>query len=67
MRVMQALVRLQDTTAQIRVRAAFVLLAVFVVLAEKFGLEAILGAFLVAKMTLKLAGVNWDADATRRG
>jgi Kef-type K+ transport system membrane component KefB len=46
MRVMEALVRLQDTTAQIRVRAAFVLLAVFVVLAEKFGLEAILGAFL---------------------
>jgi Kef-type K+ transport system membrane component KefB len=46
MPVMQALVRLQDTTAQIRVRGAFVLLAVFVVLAEKFGLEAILGAFL---------------------
>jgi Kef-type K+ transport system membrane component KefB len=45
-RVMQTLVRLQDTTAQIRVRAAFVLLSVFVVLAEKFGLEAILGAFL---------------------
>lgn len=46
MRVMQALVRLQDTTAQIRVRGAVVLLSVFVVLAEKFGLEAILGAFL---------------------
>jgi Kef-type K+ transport system membrane component KefB len=46
MQVMQTLVRLQDTTAQIRVRGAFVLLAVFVVLAEKFGLEAILGAFL---------------------
>src|ERR671935_65921 len=46
MRVMQTLVRLQDTTAQIRVRGAFVLLAVFVVLASKFGLEAILGAFL---------------------
>jgi Kef-type K+ transport system membrane component KefB len=46
MRLMQALVRLQDTTAQIRVRGAFVLLAVFVVLAERFGLEAILGAFL---------------------
>jgi Kef-type K+ transport system membrane component KefB len=45
-RVMQTLVRLQDTTAQIRVRAAFVLLSIFVVLAEKFGLEAILGAFL---------------------
>src|SRR5919201_1742960 len=41
MRVMQALVRLQDTTAQIRVRGAFVLLAVFVVLASEFGLEAI--------------------------
>ncbi len=46
MRVMETLVRLQDTTAQIRVRGAFVLLAVFVVLASKFGLEAILGAFL---------------------
>jgi Kef-type K+ transport system membrane component KefB len=45
-RVRQTLVRLQDTTAQIRVRGAFVLLAVFVVLAERFGLEAILGAFL---------------------
>src|ERR671934_1529959 len=46
MRVMETLVRLQDTTAQIRVRGAFVLLAVFVVLASEFGLEAILGAFL---------------------
>jgi Kef-type K+ transport system membrane component KefB len=46
MRVMRTLVRLQDTTAQIRVRGAFVLLTVFVVLAERFGLEAILGAFL---------------------
>jgi Kef-type K+ transport system membrane component KefB len=46
MRLMQTLVRLQDTTAQIRVRGAFVLLAIFVVLASKFGLEAILGAFL---------------------
>ena len=46
MRVTVALVRLQDTTAQIRVRGAFVLLAVFVVLADRFGLEAILGAFL---------------------
>jgi Kef-type K+ transport system membrane component KefB len=46
MRLMRALVRLQDTTAQIRVRGAFVLLIVFVVLASKFGLEAILGAFL---------------------
>jgi Kef-type K+ transport system membrane component KefB len=46
LRVMETLVRLQDTTAQIRVRGAFVLLAAFVVLASKLGLEAILGAFL---------------------
>jgi Kef-type K+ transport system membrane component KefB len=53
MRVSQLLIRLQDTTAEIRVRGAFLLLAVFVVLASKFGLEAILGAFL-AGATLKL-------------
>jgi Kef-type K+ transport system membrane component KefB len=39
------LVRLQDTTAQIRVRAAFLLLIAFVAAAEAFGLEMILGAF----------------------
>jgi Kef-type K+ transport system membrane component KefB len=53
MRLSVALVRLQDTTAQIRVRGAFVLLALFVVLAEQFGLEAILGAFM-AGAVLKL-------------
>ena len=53
MRISAALVRLQDTTAQIRVRGAFLLLVVFVVLAEQFGLEAILGAFL-AGAVLKL-------------
>ncbi|HEV2979959.1 MAG TPA: cation:proton antiporter [Solirubrobacteraceae bacterium] len=37
--------RLQDTTAQIRVRGAFVLLIGFAALAEKVGLETILGAF----------------------
>jgi Kef-type K+ transport system membrane component KefB len=37
---------LQDTTAEIRIRASFLLLAVFVVFAERLGLEAILGAFL---------------------
>lgn len=40
------LTRLQDTTAEIRVRAAVVLLVAFVALAEAFGLESILGAFL---------------------
>lgn len=53
MRISETLLRLQDTTAEIRVRGAFLLLAVFVVLASKFGLEAILGAFL-AGATLKL-------------
>ena len=36
---------LQDTTAQIRVRAAFLLLIGFTALAESVGLETILGAF----------------------
>src|SRR6266699_3969726 len=53
MRVSQTLLRLQDATAEIRVRGAFLLLALFVVLASRFGLEAILGAFL-AGATLKL-------------
>src|SRR4051794_39091505 len=43
--VMKNLLRLQDTTAQIRVRGAVVLLIGFAALAEQFGLEAILGAF----------------------
>jgi Kef-type K+ transport system membrane component KefB len=37
--------RLQDTTAQIRVRAAFVLMIGFAALADSVGLETILGAF----------------------
>jgi Kef-type K+ transport system membrane component KefB len=53
MRISDTLLRLQDTTAEIRVRGAFLLLALFVVLASKLGLEAILGAFL-AGATLKL-------------
>ena len=42
----RALFRLQDTTAQIRVRGAFLLLVAFVALAERLGLEVILGAFM---------------------
>jgi Kef-type K+ transport system membrane component KefB len=38
--------RLQDTTAEIRVRAAVLLLVGFVALASRLGLETILGAFL---------------------
>lgn len=52
-RVRATLERLQDTTAQIRVRGAMILLIGFVVLAESFGLEAILGAFVAgAVLTL---------------
>jgi Kef-type K+ transport system membrane component KefB len=39
------LFRLQDTSAQIRVRGAFLVLLGFVALAGRFGLEAVLGAF----------------------
>jgi Kef-type K+ transport system membrane component KefB len=45
-RLGQVLVMLQDTTAEIRVRFAIVLLVGFVALASRFGLETILGAFL---------------------
>jgi Kef-type K+ transport system membrane component KefB len=40
------LLRLQDTTAQIRVRGAIVLLIGFAAIADKLGLESILGAFM---------------------
>jgi Kef-type K+ transport system membrane component KefB len=42
----RAVRRLQDTTAEIRVRGAVTLLVAFVALAQAFGLESILGAFL---------------------
>lgn len=50
MRLGEVLTRLQDTTAEIRVRAAVVLLVALVALAERFGLESILGAFLAGAM-----------------
>jgi Kef-type K+ transport system membrane component KefB len=48
-----ALLRLQDSSSQIRVRGAFLLLIGFVVLAQVFGLETILGAF-IAGAVLRL-------------
>ena len=45
MRIGGVLLRLQDSTAQIRVRGSMLLLIVLVVIAENFGLETILGAF----------------------
>jgi Kef-type K+ transport system membrane component KefB len=44
-RIRADLLRLQDTTAQIRVRAALVLFIGFAAIAEELGLEVILGAF----------------------
>jgi len=52
-RIAAALLRLQDSTAQIRVRGAFMLLVAFVALASVLGLETILGAF-VAGVILRL-------------
>jgi len=46
MRISENLIRLQDTTAQIRVRAAILLFIGFAAIAENLGLEAILGAFI---------------------
>jgi Kef-type K+ transport system membrane component KefB len=46
MRIRADLLRLQDTTAQIRVRAAIVLFVGFAAVAETLGLEVILGAFI---------------------
>lgn len=57
-RVRALLTRLQDTTAQIRIRIAVVLFVAFSALAGVLGLEAVLGAF-VAGAILKLV----DRDA----
>jgi Kef-type K+ transport system membrane component KefB len=45
-RIRGDLLRLQDTTAQIRVRAALALFVGFAAIAQQLGLEAILGAFI---------------------
>lgn len=49
-RLSQLLLKLQDTTAQIRVRGAFLLLVAFAAMAERLGLEVILGAFIAGAM-----------------
>jgi Kef-type K+ transport system membrane component KefB len=57
-RLSDALTRLQDTTAQIRVRGAMLLVVLFAVLAERTGLETILGAFVAGALVSLL-----DRDA----
>jgi Kef-type K+ transport system membrane component KefB len=49
-RLSAVLLRLQDTTAQIRVRGAVLLMVGLVAVAEHVGLEAILGAFMAGAM-----------------
>jgi Kef-type K+ transport system membrane component KefB len=46
MRIKADLLRLQDTTAQIRIRAAMVLFVGFAAIAEELGFEVILGTFI---------------------
>src|SRR5215467_9499830 len=56
MRLGLVLLRLQDTTAEIRVRFAVLLLVAFTALAERFGLESILGAFLAGAIVALVDG-----------
>ena len=58
-RIAAVLQRLQDTSAQIRVRGALLLLLIFVALAEGLGLEVVLGAF-VAGVVMRL--IRREAD-----
>lgn len=58
-RVGTALQELQDTTAQIRVRGAVLVLIAFVAVAQRLGLEVILGAF--------IAGATFAAVDRDRG
>jgi Kef-type K+ transport system membrane component KefB len=62
-RLRDILRRLQDTTAQIRVRGAFVLLVGLVALTAKLGLEVILGAFIAGAI---LSLVDRDRAVTHR-
>jgi Kef-type K+ transport system membrane component KefB len=60
MPISRVLLRLQDTTAQIRVRGSMLLLLLLVVLAGQFGLETILGAFVAGAIVSVL-----DRDGMR--
>lgn len=61
MRIGDAVERLASTTAQIRVRGAFLLLVGFAAIAQEAGLEVILGAFVAGVLLGAL-----DADGTTR-
>lgn len=57
--------RLDETTSQLRVRAAFVLLLIFATLVNGFGLSSVLGAF-VAGIVLRSANQNASAEVQER-
>ncbi|MGE3375893.1 MAG: cation:proton antiporter [Vicinamibacteria bacterium] len=59
-RLSAVLLRLQHTTAQIRVRGAILLLVALTAFAERFGLETILAAFMAGAM-LTLVDKDWAA------
>jgi Kef-type K+ transport system membrane component KefB len=61
MAIRSDLLRLQDTTAQIRVRGAVVLLVGFAAIADRLGLETILGAFIAGAV---LSLVDRDEQMT---
>jgi Kef-type K+ transport system membrane component KefB/Trk K+ transport system NAD-binding subunit len=57
-RLQRALNSLSSATSQIRVRAAFALMVAWVVLAEAFGVEVILGAFLAGAIAGMISGAE---------
>jgi Kef-type K+ transport system membrane component KefB len=61
-RLQRALDSLSSATSQIRVRGAFALMVAWVVLAEAFGVEVILGAFLAGAIAGLLSGQQ-DQDS----
>lgn len=64
-RFQRALDSLSSATSQIRVRGAFALMVAWVVLAEAFGVEVILGAFLAGAIAGMISGQE-DQDATEK-
>lgn len=59
-RVSNIFARLDDTSAQIRVRGAVLILLSFVALATDFGLETVLGAFLAGVIVRSIGGTTTD-------
>ncbi|MGO8870989.1 MAG: cation:proton antiporter [Acidimicrobiales bacterium] len=57
--------RLDETTSQLRVRAAFVLLIFFATLVNGFGLSSVLGAF-VAGIVVRVASENASTEIQER-